>query len=199
MNEAPATDVAQLRAALEGARDALASDGAGVGPLGDVLARLSGPELAEFMRLADDVKARAAAAQMRVTAEATHRGEFTSARRGEGSVHSWVREHAPSLQQDGAGQVAQLAQDVACSVPGGLWSTAGPSAGAYADPERPEGIVWARVLTGEVGARLALTALREMAKLEDSCGPEAVPTVAKAILDHGVLWGARGAPSCART
>ncbi|MFC7486735.1 hypothetical protein [Knoellia pratensis] len=70
MNEAPATDVARLRAALEGARDALASDASGVGPLGDVLARLSGPELAEFMRLADDVKARAGAAQVRVTAEA---------------------------------------------------------------------------------------------------------------------------------
>ncbi|EAP97787.1 hypothetical protein JNB_12523 [Janibacter sp. HTCC2649] len=189
MDETPATDVARLRAALEGARDALASDGSGAGPLGDVLTRLSGPELAEFMRLADDVKARAGAAQVRVTAEASHRGEFTSARRGVGSVHSWVREHAPSLRQDGAGQVAQLAQAVACSVPGGLWSTAGPSAGAYADPERPEGVVWARVLTGEVGPALALTALKEMAKLEDQLRPEAVPTVADAILDHGVQWG----------
>lgn len=189
MNDAPATEVEHLRAALVGARDALASDGAGVGPLGDVLTRLSGPELAEFMILADDVKARAAAAQIRVTAEAAHRGEFTSARRGEGSVHAWVRGHAPSLQQDGAGQVAHLAQDVACSVPGGLWSTAGPGAGAYADPDRPEGVVWARVLTGEVGPGLALTALKEMAKLEDQLRPEAVPTVAKAILDHGVHWG----------
>ncbi|MFC7485733.1 DUF222 domain-containing protein [Knoellia sp. CPCC 206453] len=189
MNEAPATDVARLRAALEGARDALASDASGVGPLGEVLARLSGPELAEFMRLADDVKARAGAAQVRVTAEAAHRGEFTSARRGVGSVHSWVREHAPSLQQDGAGQVAQLAQEVACSVPGGLWSTAGPSAGAFADAERPEGIVWVRVITGEVGPGLALTALKEMTELEDQLCPEAVPTVAKAILDQGVQWG----------
>ncbi|WP_353952316.1 DUF222 domain-containing protein [Knoellia sp. S7-12] len=189
MNHTPATDVARLRAALEGARDALACDAAGVGPLGDVLTRLSGPELAEFMRLADDVKARAGAAQIRVAAEAAHRGEFTSARRGEGSVYSWVREHAPSLRQDGDSQVAQLAQDVACSVPGGLWSTAGPGAGAYADPERPEGVVWARVLTGEIGPGLALTALKEMAKLEDLLRPEVVPTVAGAILDHGVLWG----------
>ncbi|MFC7487092.1 DUF222 domain-containing protein [Knoellia sp. CPCC 206453] len=164
-----------------------------MGPLGDVLARLSGPELAEFMRLADDVKARAGAAQVRVTAEAAHRGEFTSARRGVGSVHSWVREHAPSLQQDGAGHLAQLAQDVACSVPGGLWSTAGPGAGAYADPEGPEGIVWGRVLTGEVGPGLALTALKEMAKLADQLRPEAVPTVAGAILDHGVQWGSADA------
>ena len=143
------------------------------------------------MRLADEVKARAGAAQVRVVAEAAHRGEFTSARRGVGSVHAWVREHAPSLCQDGAAQVAQLAQDVACSVPGGLWSTAGPGAGAYADPERPEGIVWARVLTGEVGPRLALTVLREVGRLREQLEPEAVPTVATAMTDFGVQWGSQ--------
>lgn len=189
MNEAPGTDIARLRAALEGARDVLASDAAGVGPLGEVLARLSGSELAEVMRLVDDVKARAGAAQVRVVAEAAHRGEFTSARGGVGSVDAWVREHAPSLQQGGAAQVAQLAQDVACSVSGGLWSTAGPGAGAYADPGRAEGVVWGRVVTGEVGPGLALTALKEMAKLTDQLRPGAVPTVAGAILDHGVRWG----------
>lgn len=194
MNQAPATDVAQLRAALEGARDALASDSTGVGPLGDVLARLSGAELAEFMRLADDVKARAAAAQVRVAAEAAHRGEFTSARRGVGSVHAWVREHAPSLRQDGDFQVAQFAQDVACSVPGGLWSTGGPGAGAYADPERPEGIVWARVVTGEVGVRLALKVLREISLLQERLVPAAVPTVTAGMCDFGVMFGAGAVP-----
>ena len=194
MNETPLTDVARLRAALEGARDALASDSSGAGPLGDVLARLSGPELAEFMTLMDDVKARAAAGQVRVTAETAHRGEFTSARRGVGSVHGWVREHAPSLQQDGAAQVAQLAQDVASSVTGGLWSSAGPGAGAYADPEAPEGIVWGRVVAGEVGARLALKVLREMARIEEMLEPEAVPMVAKAMTDFGVMWGAHEVP-----
>lgn len=34
-----------------------------------------------------------------------------------------------------------------------------------------------------------MTALREMAKLGDQLRPEAVPTVAKALLDHGVQWG----------
>ncbi|WP_353951980.1 DUF222 domain-containing protein [Knoellia sp. S7-12] len=194
MSETPATDVARLRAALEGARDALACDAAGVGPLGDVLTRLSGPELAEFMRLADDVKARAGAAQIRVTAEAAHRGEFTSARRGVGSVHGWVRDNAPSLRQDGAGHIAQLAQDVACSVPGGLWSTQGPGAGAYADPDQPEGIVWARVITGEVGARLGLKVLREISRMEEMLMPQAVPTVAKAMTDFGVQWGAGEVP-----
>jgi hypothetical protein len=173
-----------LHAALAGARDALDPDA-----VGEVLARLSGPELATVMRVADDVAARARAAQVRLTAEAAHRGEFTKARRGAGSVHAWVQEHAPSLRQDGASQLAHIAQDVASSVPGGLWSAGGPAAGAYADPERPEGVVWARVVTGEVGPSLALTALREMGKLADQLQPEAEPTVAKAMLDHGVLWG----------
>ena len=193
MDHASATPVAQLRAALEGARDALASNADGAGVVGDALARLSGAELAEFMTLADEVKARAGAAQVRLTAEAAHRGEFTSARRGQGSVHQWVREHAPSLRQGGAGLVAQLGQDVAASAPGGLWGCAGPQAGAYADPARPEGIVWARLVTGEVAPALAVTALREMSRLEELLEPEAVPTVTKAILDFGVQWGARDA------
>lgn len=183
-NEITTPEVGPLHAALTGARDALDPDA-----VGEVLARLSGPELAAMMRVADDVAARARAAQVRLTAEAAHRGEFTTARRGVGSVHAWVQEHAPSLRQDGAHQLGQLAQDVACSVTGGLWSTGGPGAGAYADPERPEGVVWARVVTGEVAPSLALTALREMAKLADQLQPAAEPTVAKAILDHGVLWG----------
>ena len=183
-NEITTPEVGPLHAALAGARDALDP-----GAVGEVLAGLSGPELAAVMRVADDVAARARAAQVRLTAEAAHRGEFTTARRGVGSVHAWVQEHAPSLRQDGAHQLGQLAQDVACSVPGGLWSTGGPGAGAYADPERPEGVVWARVVTGEVAPSLALTALREMAKLADQLQPAAEPTVAKAILDHGVLWG----------
>ncbi|KRE42726.1 HNH endonuclease signature motif containing protein [Knoellia sp. Soil729] len=193
MDNASATPVAQLRVALEGARDALASSADGAGVVGDALARLSGGELAEFMTLADEVKARAGAAQVRLTAEAAHRGEFTSARRGQGSVHEWVREHAPSLRQGGAGLVAQLGQDVAASAPAGLWGCAGPQAGAYADAARPEGIVWARLVTGEVAPALAVTALREMSRLEELLEPEAVPTVAKAILDFGVQWGARDA------
>lgn len=177
-------EAAHLCAALTGAHDALDRDA-----VGDVLARLSSGELAAVMRVADDVAARARAAQVRLTAEAAHRGEFTKARRGVGSVHAWVQEHAPSLRQDGAHQLGQLAQDVACSVPGGLWSTGGPGAGAYADPEKPEGVVWARVVTGEVAPGLALTALKETAKLADRLAQGVAPTVTKAILDHGVLWG----------
>ncbi|KGN42451.1 HNH endonuclease signature motif containing protein [Knoellia aerolata] len=185
MHQPSTSPVATLRAALEGAREALGTEG-----LGEALARMSGPELAEVMALTDEVRSRAGASQVRVAAEAAHRGEFSAARRGVGSLHAWVREHAPSLRQSGAGQVAALAQDVACSVPGGLWSTHGPDAGAYADPTRAEGVVWARVVTGEVGPALALTALREVARMKELLVPEAVPTVATAILDHGVQWGA---------
>lgn len=182
MDEQQQTPVTPLRGVLSAARDGLAG-------IGDVLSSLSASDLADVMTLADEVKSQAAAAQVRVTAEAAHRGEFESARRGAGSVHSWVREHAPSLRQGGAGQVAQLAQEVAASTPGGLWSRGGPDAGPFADASRPEGIVWGRVVTGEVGAGLALTTLREVARMKDVLREEAVPTVTDAILDHGVEWG----------
>ncbi|MEO6021282.1 MAG: HNH endonuclease, partial [Knoellia sp.] len=182
MDEQQPTPGSPLRGALHAARDGLAN-------IGDLLTSLSAQDLAELMTAADEVKAQAAAAQVRVTAEAAHRGEFASARRGVGSVHGWVREHAPSLRQGGAGQVAQLAQEVAASTPNGMWSCGGPNAGAFADETRPEGIVWGRVVSGEVGVGLALTALREVARMKDLLTEEAVPTVAKAILDYGVEWG----------
>ncbi|WP_353950435.1 DUF222 domain-containing protein [Knoellia sp. S7-12] len=182
MDEQQPATATSLRGVLNAARDGLAG-------IGDVMSSLSATDLAEVMTLADEVKSQAAAAQVRVTAEAAHRGEFASARRGVGSVHSWVREHAPSLRQGGAGQVAQLAQEAAASTPGGMWSRGGPEAGAFGDASRPEGIVWGRVITGEVGAGLALTALREVARMKDLLVEDAVPTVAGAILDHGVEWG----------
>ncbi len=189
MEHANTSPVAQLRAALEGARDALATEGDGTGVVGDVLARLSGVELAEFMTLADQVKALAGAAQIRLTAEAAHRGEFTAARRGEGSAQAWVRQHGPSLCQGGAGWVAQLGADVAASNPDGVWGPAGPHAGAYADPDAPEGIVWGRVLTGEIGPALALTALRETARMTDLVEADLLPAATTAMLDYGVARG----------
>jgi len=189
MNTTPPTPIAQLRAVLEGARDALASGPDGAGPLGSVLARLTGAELAEFLTLADEVSARSTAAQVRLTAEAAHRGEFTAARRGEGTAHAWVRRHGPSLRQGGAGLVAQLALDVAASQPDGPWGPAGPQAGVFSDTEAPEGIVWARVVTGEIGPALAMTALREIARMKDLLDPDLLPHASTAILDHGVGWG----------
>lgn len=174
-------------------RDALGLARSAVAGVRGVLHRLDGAELAEFMVLVDEVKTQASAAQVVIAVEAAHRGEFTSARRGEGSAHAWVREHAPSLRQGGAGQLASFAAEVARSIPEGQWSSHGPHAGAFADPERPEGRVWDRVATGEVGVGLAQTALTEVARLTDRLQPEAVPTVTDAILDHGVQWGARDA------
>ena len=184
LDAVPADDSALQ--ALEAARVALAGVHA-------VLPRLSGDELARVMGLADAVKSQASATQVLVTTEAAHRGEFVSARRGLGSAHEWVREHAPSMRQAGAGQLAAFATEVAHCTPAGAWSTAGPLAGAYADPERAEGVVWARVVTGEVGVALATAALTEVARLRDRLEPEAVPTVATAILDHGARCGAHDA------
>ena len=174
-------------------RDALGVARSAVTGVREILHRLSGAELAEFMSLVDDLKSQASAAQVVIAVEAAHRGEFTSARRGEGSAHAWVREHAPSLRQGGAGQLAGFAVDVAHATPEGQWSTHGPQAGAFADPERPEGKVWDRVDSGEVALPLALTALSEIARMKDRLQPDAIPTVADAILDHGVQWGARDA------
>lgn len=174
-------------------RDALGVARSAVAGVHGILHRMRGAELAEFMSLVDDVKSQASAAQVVIATEAAHRGEFTSARRGEGSAHEWVREHAPSLRQGGAGQLASFAADVAHATPDGQWSTRGPSAGAFADPDRAEGVTWARVVTGEIGIQLAQTALSEMARMADRLNPEAVGTVTKAILDHGFEWGARDA------
>lgn len=174
-------------------RDALGVARSAVTGVREVLHKLSGAELAEFMSLVDDLKSQASAAQVVIATEAAHRGEFTFARRGEGSAHEWVREHAPSLRQGGAGQLASFAADVAHATPDGQWSTKGPAAGAFADPERAEGVTWARVVTGEIGVQLAQTALSEITRLADRLNPDAIPTVAKAILDHGFEWGARDA------
>jgi hypothetical protein len=179
-------DVAAVREALGQARAAVAG-------VRGVLTQLGGGELAQFLTLVDEVKAQAGAAQVVIAVEAAHRGEFTSARRGEGSAHAWVREHAPSLRQAGAGQLAAFAADVAHATPGGQWSATGPRAGAFADSTRREGKVWDRVVAGEVALPLALTALSEVARMKERLNPQAIPAVTDAILDHGVQWGARDA------
>jgi len=183
MGQQQQVQVTSLCEVLTAARDGLAD-------VGDVLCSLSASDLAGLMRLADEVRSRAEAAQVRVTVEACHRGEFGPARRGAGSAHAWVREHAPSLRQGGAGQLAQFAQEVAAATPVGLWSRGGPEGGVYADGDAPEGIVWEGVAAGGVGSGLALTVLREVGRMKDLLAVEAGPTVARAVLEHGVQWGA---------
>lgn len=163
----------ERRSALEAAREALAG-------LGSVLHEASGPELAELMALADDVAAGAGAARVSVTVEAVTRGEVAQAGVG---VHAWVRDHAPSLRQGGAGQVAAVATAVAPA--GSRWR---PEGGGL-DPDSPLGIVWAGVSQGVVSPAMASAVLREVERLEPKVRHEAMPTVTRHLLDLGREWG----------
>ena len=164
----------ERRSVLEAAREALAG-------LGEVLPLASGDELGELMELVDAVAARAGAARVAVAAEAVARGVVA-----ESGVNAqgWVREHAPSLRQGGAGHVAAVA--TLASEGGPLWSSTGLGG---RDPDSPVG----QVLAGVVGARmspaLAVAALREVARLDPLLTDEAKPTVTAALLDLGVQWG----------
>ncbi|MBR7741990.1 DUF222 domain-containing protein [Phycicoccus sp. BSK3Z-2] len=127
----------------------------------------------------DGLAALAGAARVSVTAEAVSRGEVSDSGV---NVHGWVREHAPSLRQGGAGHVATMAS--AMTAGGAPWST-----GAGPDPESPVGILAADVVTGRAGPALATAVLREVDRLAPRLRPEALPTVTKALMDLGVQWG----------
>jgi hypothetical protein len=150
---------------------------------GGCLHEASGAELAELMGEADRLAARAAALRVAVTVEAVRRGEVAASGM---NVHAWVREHAPSLRQGGAGPVARVSVEVA----GGATSAAGlsPDAGVP-DPESAVGIVWAGVRDASVSPALAVAALGEVARLEPLLVEEAVPTVTRALLELGSAWG----------
>ncbi|HSO65791.1 MAG TPA: DUF222 domain-containing protein [Ornithinibacter sp.] len=165
--------LAQRRCGLEAARDLL--DG-----FGSVLHGASGPELAELMSLADAVAAGAAAARVSITVEAVARGEVAEAGV---NAQAWVRDHAPSLRQGGAGDVARVATAVAPS--GAQWR---PQGGDL-DPDSPLGIVWAGVSGGAVSPALAAAVMRELERLGPQLTEEATPTVTRALLDLGGQWG----------
>ncbi len=133
----------------------------------------------------DAVVAQGGAARAVVVVEAVRRGVVAGAGL---NAHAWVREHAPSLRQGGAGQVAKLAVEVA-SVARSAGSLA-PDAAAEPDPGSPLGLVWARVQDASVSPGLALSALGEVARLAPRLSPAAVPTVAEALLGLGTAWGA---------
>ena len=164
-------------------RSALEAAGVALEGFGEWVHEASGAELAELMALADAVAARAAAARVVVAVEAVRRGEVATSGM---NVHAWVREHAPSLRQGGAGQVARLAVEVT----GGASSAAGlsPDAGVP-DPCSPVGIVWAGVQDASVSPGLAVAALSEVGRLEPLLVEEAVPTVTRALLELGTAWG----------
>ena len=120
----------ERRSALEGARDALEG-------LVSVVGSASGAELAELLSLVDAVATGAGAARAVLTVEAVGRGEVAP-----GEAHGWVREHAPSLRQGGAGDVATLACRVAPQ--GASW--AGQGEGAGPDPDSALGVPWGSVV-----------------------------------------------------
>ncbi|WP_299446865.1 HNH endonuclease signature motif containing protein [uncultured Phycicoccus sp.] len=161
--------IVERRSRVEAAREALAG-------LGEVLGQASGAELGELMGVVDDVAAQACAARVAVTVEAARRGECTGA-----GVHGWVREHAPSLRQGGAGPVAALVREVTAADTG--------LARVEPDPGSPVGLVWAAVTTGTVAAGTATAVLREVDRLAPLLRPEAVPTVTAALVDLATEWG----------
>jgi hypothetical protein len=167
------TSLAERRSRLSAAVDALQG-------LDGVLHEASGAELAELMVLTDRVAAKAGAARVSVAVEATARGEVAQAGT---NVHTWVRDHAPSLRQGGAGAVAEVVDAVI------RCGAHGRPGGGEVDPESPVGIVWAAVRDGGVSPALATTALREMTRLEPLLRAAAKPTVTRSLLELGTAWG----------
>ena len=85
--------LAERRSVFRAAREALAN-------LGEVLGQASDAELAVLMGEVDGVVAQGGAVRAVVAVEAVRRGVVA----GSGmNAHGWVREHAPSLRQGGAG------------------------------------------------------------------------------------------------
>jgi hypothetical protein len=97
--------LAERRAALEGARVALAG-------LDEVLFEASGAELGPLLGLVDDVVAAAELGRVVVTGEALARGEI-GVRGAPLSPAQWVLAHAPSTRAGGAAQVVSVAADFA--------------------------------------------------------------------------------------
>ncbi len=172
MDSRPMT-LAERRSRFEAAREALTDVRA-------VLHQASGPELAELMTLTDGIAAQAAAARVEITVEAVTRGEVADSGC---NTHAWVRDHAPSLRQGGAGDVAKLADAVTPAV--SQWR---PEGGDL-DPESPLGIVWAAVAQGSISPALATATLREFERLAPSLREEVKLTVLGALLDLGRTWG----------
>ncbi|MFL6166745.1 MAG: HNH endonuclease [Ornithinibacter sp.] len=169
--------LAERRFVVRAAREALAD-------LAAVVHEAPDAELGELMGELDAVVAQGGAARAVVAAEAVKRGVMAGAGT---NAHAWVRAHAPSLRQGGAGPVAKLAMEVANS--GRAGGSLAPDAAAEPDRGSPLGMVWAEVKDGTVSPSLALSALGEIARLAPRLVPEAVPTVTQALLDLGTMWG----------
>jgi hypothetical protein len=165
---------------LEERRSRFAAAHEALAGLADVLHQASGPELGELMTAVDGVAAQAAAARVAITVEAVNRGQVAE----EGvNAHAWVRDHAPSLRQGGAGDVAKVA--LAVTPPPSQWR---PEGGTI-DPESSLGIVWDAVSAGSASPALASAMMRELERVEPLLTEEAKPTVTRLMLDLGRDWG----------
>ena len=171
------SSLAERRVVVRAALEALADLALVVHQAGD-------DELGELMGELDAVAAQGGAARAVVATEAVKRGVVSESGM---NAHAWVRDHAPSLRQGGAGPLARLAIQVANA--GRAGGSLAPDAAAEPDPDSPLGLVWAGVQDGTVSPSLALTALGEVARLEPRLVPEATPTVTTALLKLGVAWG----------
>jgi hypothetical protein len=165
---------------LEERRSRVAAAHEALEGLADVLHQATGPELGELMTAIDGVAAQAAAARVTITVEAVNRGQVAE----EGvNAHGWVRAHAPSLRQGGAGDVAKVA--AAVTPPASQWRPEGSSV----DPDSPLGIVWDAVSAGTVSPALASATLRELERVEPMLTERAKPTVTRLMLELGRDWG----------
>lgn len=159
--------------------------------LAEVLHQGPSSELADLVSLCDALAAGAAAARTAVVAEAVRRGDVDS------TLSGWVREHAPSLRQGGAGHSASLVTEATKGGP--LWN-----AGTVApEPDSPTGIVWAATQApleaAEPGSGAttsaplspgnAMAVLSEMRHLTPLLKPAAVPTVCRILVDLCLEWG----------
>ena len=99
----------------------------------DRLHEASGDTLGELVTLADTFASMGAQVRAAVVAEAVRRGEV------ETTMSAWVGEHAPSLRQGGASQLARMVMEATKGGPTWTSQTHGP------DPDSPTGIVWAAV------------------------------------------------------
>ncbi|MGL5819733.1 MAG: DUF222 domain-containing protein [Phycicoccus sp.] len=145
-----------------------------LGELSEDLTRCTEGEVAQVVRVADEVAARAGAVRVAAAVETARRSEVSVR-----ELSSWAAEHAVSLRQGGAVAVAKVA--VAVAAPSRAAGLCG-GAPVEPDPQSPVGIVWAQVRAGSLQASNAVAVLVEEARLHQRLTPEAVPTVTKALV-----------------
>lgn len=185
--EQPTRIIEQHRSVLDDALAVLTA-------LGPVLHQAFNDEVTELMTQLDQVASAARGAQSEVVLEAKRRGiiaEFAK------STRVWVFEYAPSLRQQGAGQLAKLVDTVAsrCTVTAGYdldesLADLGDGQAIVLGKHGHVVMTWARSRTGEISPGLALATITEMDRLYDRLMPGMAPIVTTALLDAGVACGA---------